>query len=194
MNSDIIEVAVAISITVLLHALTIYGQRKRAKQLAEYVDESGRWSPKALLLEYPIGLRILAMVCMFVFLIILIYGLLVAGPIPADEMLFDMTVFLFFAVILPWMLYLEFGGTYVLLTDGGINKRSYFTGKRFIEWREVKSVSFSSTMRQFTVRSTDSRITVNIDLNGISDFAKQIRKRLRQEIWEEAKNQINGMA
>jgi hypothetical protein len=193
MDSNVTDVVVVVGVTVLLHALAVYGRKKKAKQLSEYVDETGKWSANALLLEYPIGISILAIACMFVFLVIFIYGLAVAGPVPPEERAFVITTFLILAIILPWILYLEAGGTFIVLTQDGIKKRSYFTGKRCIKWDEIQSVSFGSMGQQFTVKSGDSKITAHLYLCGISDFARQIRDRLRPEIWEKARDQIEMM-
>jgi hypothetical protein len=80
-----------------------------------------------------------------------------------------------------------------VLTQDGIKKRSYYTGKRYIKWDEIQSVSFSSMGQQFTVKSGNSKITAHLYLCGISDFARQIRDRLRPEVWEKARGQIETM-
>lgn len=193
MDSDIAAAVVVGVVTAVLFVLTAYGQKEKAKQLTDYADETGKWSANALLLEYPIGLSILAIGSMLVFLVIFIYGLAVAGPVPPEERAFVITTFVILGIILPWIIYLEAGGTYIVLTQDGIKKRSYYTGKRYIKWDEIRSVSFSSTGQQFTVKSDYSKITAHLYLGGISDFARQIRDRLRPEIWEEAREQIETM-
>lgn len=193
MDSDITAAVVVGVVTAVIFVLTAYGQKEKAKQLTDYADETDKWSANALLLEYPIGISILAIGSMLVFLVIFIYGLAVAGPVPPEERAFVVTTFLILAIILPWILYLEAGGTYIVLTQDGIKKRSYYTGKRYIKWDEIQSVSFSSMGQQFTVKSGNSKITAHLYLCGISDFARQIRDRLRPEVWEKARGQIETM-
>ena len=193
MDSDITAAVLVGVVTAVISVLTAYGQKEKAKQLTDYADETGKWSANALLLEYPIGISILAIGSMLVFLVIFIYGLAVAGSVPPEERAFVVTTFLILVIILPWILYLEAGGTYIVLTQDGIKKRSYYTGKRYIKWDEIQSVSFSSMGQQFTVKSGNSKITAHLYLCGISDFASQIRDRLRPEVWEKARGQIETM-
>ena len=64
MDSDI-AAAIAIGVvTVLPHASTAYGQKKRAKQPTEYVDETCKCSSNALLLKNPIGPSVSVVVSM----------------------------------------------------------------------------------------------------------------------------------
>ena len=194
MNSDLAALIVTCVVTALLFALTSYGQKKKAEHIAEHIDESGKLSRNAMLLEYPIGISILAIVAMLFFLAVFVYGVLVAEPVPPEERAAVVTVSLIVVIVLPWVLYLEAGGTYIVLTEDGIRKRSYYTGKRYIRWDEIRSVSFSSIAQQFALHSDDSKITAHLYLNGISDLAKQIQDRLRPEIWEKAKDLVEALA
>lgn len=139
MASDLLSIAAEIILvagtTFAFLTIMALSARRKAKELDQYKDETGRIASYAILLDYgrlvffPIGIMVFWVVAF-----VLLSGAPNAGT-PEDR---PYAYGLFALVLLlTWPLFLEFVGTFVVVTETGITKRSLFRGVRSLTWAEM---------------------------------------------------------
>lgn len=149
-----------------LSAISALSAGRKAKELNQYKDETGRIASKAYLLDYG-RLVIFPMGIMVFFLVVFV--LLSSAPnagTPEDR---PYAYGLFALVlVLTWPLFLEFVGTYVVITETGIKKRSLYRGTRSLKWSEMDLVGVLETSYgpSFIFAGSGRTLSIGIWMSG----------------------------
>jgi len=167
---------VTFAVVFTLSAISALSAGRKAKELNQYKDETGRIATKAYLLDYG-RLAIFPMGAMVFFLVlfVLLTGAPNAGT-PEDK---PYAYGLFALVlVLTWPLFLEFIGTYVVITETGIKKRSLYRGTRSLNWSELDLVGVWKTSYgpSFTFAGSGKTLSIGIWMSGSRQVLDSIDK------------------
>jgi hypothetical protein len=142
-----------------------------------------------LILEYGIAFKSLPIVVALVWAV-LVPIVLHDDPIgPENLAVFLMVVVV---VVVPLVIVtIEAFGVSHRISQKGIEKRSPWSRSWFVEWSEIREVSFSGAMQRFAVECPQGKLRLSFYLNGLKDFADALCANVAREKWRQAEAQLN---
>jgi len=111
-----------------------------------------------------------------------------AGPEGGPLLLAE---FVFLAIVLPWMLFIEFFGTRVTVNPEGLQMQSVWLGKRFLKWKDAEAVYYSSWRPGFVVKGHGLEIVLNDGLRELALFAEVAHAQLPPQEWAKAPGRLH---
>jgi hypothetical protein len=169
-------VAINAGVIGALLAISALSVRRKAKELDEYKDETGRIVSKAYLLDY--GRLVILPMGMMVFWVVA-FVLLSSAPNAGtpDDRPYAYGLFAF-VLILTWPLFLEFVGTYVIITETGIKRQSLYRRTRFLTWSELDLVGVIETFYgpSYIFAGSGRTLSIGIWMSGSRQVMDSIDK------------------
>jgi hypothetical protein len=147
------------------------------------------------ILQHGPFLRAFPIVIVVVWLVLFLCIRIMTDPPPASSEVgpFVLTVFVFLAIFLPWIVFLEAFGTQVVLSPESIQMHSFWRGTRPMRWEDVESIHYSLWRSGFVVKGHGRKFTLYDDLRGLALFAEAINGRVRPEKWAKASTQLRSL-
>jgi len=167
LGSDLLPIAmVTFAVVFTLSAISALGASRKAKELNQYKDETGRIASKAYLLDYG-RLVIFPMGIMMFFLVVFVLLSSTPNAGTPEDRPYAYGLFAF-VLVLTWPLFLEFVGTYVVITETGIKKRSLYRGTRSLKWSELDLVGVWKTSYgpSFIFAGSGKTLSIGIWMSG----------------------------
>jgi hypothetical protein len=167
---------VTFAVVFTFSVISVLSAGRKAKELNQYKDETGKIASKAYLLDYG-RLAIFPMGAMVFFLVVfvLLAGAPNAGT--AEDRPYAYGLFAL-VLVLTWPLFLEFIGTYVVITETGIKKRSLYRGTRLLNWSELDLVGVWKTSYgpSFIFAGSGKTLSIGIWMSGSRQVLDSIDK------------------